>query len=198
MTGSREQHKLATRRTLESAALRLFARDGFDATGIEAIAAEAGVSARTFFRYFATKDEVLTPDRQERQALLVAAVTRTAAEDADRSALDIASTALLRIAASFESERATMLLRRQAAVTSPVLRGRLYDVVHTWERTLADALVAVTGSTLTSEVAAQAATAVWQGAITRWLAEDYVVQTLEEHLASAFAALSVQPGRRPG
>ncbi len=189
MTGAREQHKLSTRRTLESAALRLFARDGFDATSIEAIAAEAEVSARTFFRYFATKDEVLTPDREERQVLLVTAVARAGAESADRSALEVAAAALLAIAPTFEAERDRMLLRRRAAATSPVLRGRLYDVVRTWEHTLAAALVALTGSTLTGEVAAQAATAVWQGAITRWLAEDS--ETLAEHLASAFAALRV-------
>lgn len=188
MTGAREQHKLATRRALEKAALRLFAHDGFDATSIEAIAAEAEVSARTFFRYFATKDEVLTPDREERQALLVSAVG-TAAGPPNRSALEIAAAALLSIAPAFEAERDTMVLRRQAAVSSPVLRGRLYDVVRTWEHTLADALVEATGSALAGEVAAQAATAVWQGAITRWLAEES--GTLEEHLASAFAALSI-------
>ena len=86
-----------------------------------------------------------------------------------------------------------MLLRGRAAASSPALRGRLYDVVHTWERTLADALVTATGSALAGEVAAQAAIAVWQGAITRWLADDS--GSLEEHLASAFAALSSRPGQ---
>ncbi|MGA8845743.1 MAG: TetR family transcriptional regulator [Nocardioides sp.] len=186
LSGAREQHKLATRRALENAALRLFARDGFDATSIEAIAAEAKVSARTYFRYFATKDEVLTPDREERQALLGTAVA-AAGGSPGRSALEIAAEALLAIAPSFEDERDTMLLRRQAAVTSPVLRGRLHDVVHTWERTLSDALLETTGSFLRSDVAAQAATAVWQGAITRWL--DQGSGTLTEQLASAFGAL---------
>src|ERR1700685_299313 len=44
---------------LQEIALRLFADHGFENTTIEQIAAEAGVSERTFFRYFTTKASVL-------------------------------------------------------------------------------------------------------------------------------------------
>jgi len=44
---------------LEGIALRLFTDNGFENTTIEQIAAKAGVSERTFFRYFATKASVL-------------------------------------------------------------------------------------------------------------------------------------------
>jgi mycofactocin system transcriptional regulator len=48
-----------SRRELELIALRLFTDQGFESTTIEQIAAEAGVSKRTFFRYFSNKASVL-------------------------------------------------------------------------------------------------------------------------------------------
>ncbi len=48
-----------SRRELELIALRLFTDQGFESTTIEQIAAQAGVSKRTFFRYFSSKANVL-------------------------------------------------------------------------------------------------------------------------------------------
>ena len=60
-------------RELEVIALRLFATLGYDATTVDQIATEAGVSRRTFFRYFDTKADVLWHDFDNEVAALGAA-----------------------------------------------------------------------------------------------------------------------------
>ena len=64
--GKRETQRQETKQRLQAAALELFHRDGFEATSVAAIAAEAGVTERTFFRYFPTKEAVLFQDYESR------------------------------------------------------------------------------------------------------------------------------------
>ena len=51
-----------TREALRQAAIRHFVQYGFEAANVPTIAAEVGVTERTFYRHFATKDEVLFVD----------------------------------------------------------------------------------------------------------------------------------------
>src|SRR3954465_6284408 len=55
------RRRAQTRREIAETALALFARDGYDRVSAETIAEEAGVSLRTFYRYFTGKDAVLSP-----------------------------------------------------------------------------------------------------------------------------------------
>jgi len=59
LSGRRGRPPATSPRSLELIALRLFDEQGFDETTIDQIASEAGVSRRTFFRYFDSKTAVL-------------------------------------------------------------------------------------------------------------------------------------------
>jgi AcrR family transcriptional regulator len=58
----RQERKQAATEEIARAALELFSRDGFDAVSVDAIAAAAGCSPRTFYRYFGTKEDVVFYD----------------------------------------------------------------------------------------------------------------------------------------
>lgn len=58
-TGRRGRPPRTSTRDLELIALRLFTEQGFDETTVDQIAATAGISRRTFFRYFEAKSGVL-------------------------------------------------------------------------------------------------------------------------------------------
>ena len=60
--GRREANKLATRQALQQAADRLFAERGVAQTTVRDIADEAGVTERTFFRYFGSKEDLIIRD----------------------------------------------------------------------------------------------------------------------------------------
>ncbi len=61
-TGRREANKRATRQALQQAADRLFAEQGYAQTTVRDIAEAAGVTERTFFRYFGGKEELIIDD----------------------------------------------------------------------------------------------------------------------------------------
>ena len=61
----RARKKAATKQSIQEHALRLFMEKGYDATTVEEIAAAAGVSHMTFFRYFPRKEEVVEYDEYD-------------------------------------------------------------------------------------------------------------------------------------
>lgn len=188
--GLREQRKRTTRRALQSAALRLFARDGFDETTVEAIAAAAEVSGRTFFRYFGSKDEVLYVERERRQSLLRDALLATPASVGDVEAVHAA---LVAIAPEMDRDRELSALQQQAAATSPLLRGRMFDVLLSWERAIASALGERNGVAVDDvgvEVAAATGIAGYRTAVTRWLRDPGPGRPLAAHLDEVFAELT--------
>lgn len=70
----RELKKQRTRNALLRTALELFTTQGFDRTTVDEIADACGVSQRTFFRYFANKEEVALAVQQTVESRFVAAL----------------------------------------------------------------------------------------------------------------------------
>ncbi len=62
----REQRRERNAREIQQAAMSLFAERGYGDVTVEDIAGEAGISERTFFRYFASKDHLLVAEASRR------------------------------------------------------------------------------------------------------------------------------------
>jgi AcrR family transcriptional regulator len=76
----------AVRAEIAAVAIRLFLEQGFDKTTVDQIAAEAGLSRTSFFRYFATKEDVVLGHLEELgQKVLDALAARPAQEPAWQS-----------------------------------------------------------------------------------------------------------------
>jgi AcrR family transcriptional regulator len=83
-----EQRRQATREALRTMALAKFAERGFDDVTVAEVAAEIGVSERTFYRHFPTKEAVLFQDYETRLEWLAAALAvRPASESVFDSVL---------------------------------------------------------------------------------------------------------------
>ncbi|AKS32526.1 TetR family transcriptional regulator [Mycolicibacterium goodii] len=85
--GRRERKKQRTRTLLVNAAIDLCARQGFQQTTVEQIAVAAEVSARTFSRYFATKDAVMLAFLDDVIELLAGALAQQPPDLGDLDAL---------------------------------------------------------------------------------------------------------------
>ncbi|MBB5802771.1 AcrR family transcriptional regulator [Saccharothrix ecbatanensis] len=81
MSGLRERKKLATRTALADAALRLCVEHGLDGVTVEQVANEAGVSVRTFFNYFSSKEEAVVAGDVATAAAFVEAFAGRPAEE---------------------------------------------------------------------------------------------------------------------
>jgi TetR/AcrR family transcriptional regulator, regulator of mycofactocin system len=131
--GRRERKKSRTRQDLVEAATKLFATQGYANTTVEQITELADVSIRTFFRHFASKEEVLFPQRYHTDALMAAVASQPETSD-DLSAIRDAFTGLL----SFdEAGLQRALLFRKAVRSDAALEGRELALQRQFRRYLA-------------------------------------------------------------
>ena len=84
--GRSTEGRAEVRRDLVAAAVRLFTERGYDETTIDDIAVAAGVGRRTFFRYFPSKEDAISPDHETALAR-VAEVFTTAHPDEPTTSL---------------------------------------------------------------------------------------------------------------
>jgi AcrR family transcriptional regulator len=100
---------------LRAAAMALFADLGYDQTSVAAIAERAGLTSRTFFRYFADKKEVLFHGSSELQKLMVEALAHAPAA---ASPVDAMAASLTAVAGYFDDGRRTFARQRHAIVAA--------------------------------------------------------------------------------
>ena len=124
-----------SRRELRLIALRLFASRGFDNTTIEQIAAEAGVSERTFFRYFTTKASVLWADFETEVETIRSAL---AAAPDDVPLMEAIRGAVVAANHYHADDVPEMRMRMQLIATQPALSFSAAEHYEAWERAIMD------------------------------------------------------------
>jgi AcrR family transcriptional regulator len=155
---------------LRAAALELFAEQGVDATTVAAIAERAGVTERTFFRYFADKREVLFGDQETFAALFVDPV---AAAPADTSPLDAVAAGVRSAGAWFpEERRAHSRLRGTVIGANGALTERELSKMSAVADQVAAALRDRGVGEPAASIAARAGIAVFSTAFASWQSED--------------------------
>ena len=121
-----QERKERTRAVLAQTAAELFVSKGFDRTTVEEIAQVAGFSPRTFFRYFATKEEVVMSFLWLKVDQLLQSL---AVRPKDESLLESVQIVFRSVRGDSEVEQDRQLLRMLA--TTPSLRARW--LVDGWE-----------------------------------------------------------------
>lgn len=118
--GLRARKKQATAKALQERAIELFLDRGYDETTVQDITDAAGVSQRTFFRYFPTKDAVLLTEHARREAALSDLLASRAGMPL-RETLDVV---LAHLARDVDDRRALVRVQAQVFLTIPALADR--------------------------------------------------------------------------
>ena len=154
------------RARLQDAALKLFRERGYERTTAAAIAAEAHVTERTFFRHFADKREVLFAGEAALRDALVAAV---AGAPADLGAIDASFQAFRSVIPLLEGNRAFAGPRQELIAATPPLHERELAKLDLLAAAMAGALKARRVPDLRADLSAKAAIAAFAHAVTGWL-----------------------------
>jgi AcrR family transcriptional regulator len=165
----RERNRARARADIAEAALRLFFDRGFEGVTVDEIVSAAGVSRRTFFRYFETKEDALLADYPELNARLTVALAATGPDDAVE-----AIRAGLHGMADWYIQRSDAVLARSKVIrdTSTNVAARNLEFLSQWERGVAHAVANQVGADagdLLPRTAAAMIVGAFRAALTQWV-----------------------------
>ena len=133
----RERKKKQTRIALAKAAVRLFLKQGFDATTIDEICERANYSRRTFFRHFASKENIVFGDLPER---VPAVMARLSENENGSDPIEIVRGALIEFTLAYlDSADASAV---ELWFREPALHRRFAELALDFEQAIADYLQA--------------------------------------------------------
>jgi AcrR family transcriptional regulator len=188
--GLRERKKAATRQSLGLAAMRLAVRRGLENVLVEDIAAEAGVSARTFNNYFASKYEAICALAMERSQRMGTELRNRPPGEPLMEA--IANAVIEPYEGGTQPPDREWIEGVRLVIASRALQGEYLRTHYAAQRTLAAAIADRTGTDLETDmfpaVLAGAVGAAIQVAHERWLHADPPVP-LVPLIRAALAAL---------
>jgi AcrR family transcriptional regulator len=180
---------------LRDAALELFLAHGFDNVTVAQITERAGLTRRTFSRYFTDKRDVLFAGSEQLPAVLAAAVRRA---DPDLAPFTALLTALTEVGDLVADEHAAE--RRAIVQASPELQERGLTKYAAVTSALAAALEQRGAAAATAALLAPVGTAIFRAALDRW-AEQPACTSLADRIRDTAAELAANmqpPPRRAG
>jgi AcrR family transcriptional regulator len=181
----RQRKKNATRDRIRDSALRLFREQGYEATTVEQIAAAAGVSHMTFFRYFPAKEDVALSDGYD--PLIASQIAQTPADwPVIRRIREVLIEGLRQV---YDSERDTMLAQNRLIVATPALRDRLWADQITTQQLILQALGTDDRPSFQDRVTVAACLAAATTAILTWVENDGTPE-LPDLIEQAFDTLA--------
>ena len=167
--GRRDKNRLRTRAQLNSAAIYLFAERGYDNTSVEDVAEAAGISVRTLFRYFTSKEDIVFARTFDLRGFL----TGVRSEPADMPTMTVIRNAYLGQLPFNDAERELILRFFKAMGTTAALQGRYLRLQNEFRQQLANTLAQRGHRRRASEIdilSANVAETVLHRALDRWLA----------------------------
>ena len=168
----REQKKAEVREALVRAADALFVEQGFEGTTVYQIAERAGVSRRTFFRYFPSKEAIAFPRSEERLEAFRALLGERFAEQDPLPAVRAACLEIGRMMVAAASEE---LARQKVVDASPTLLAAELELYRQWETAIAEAVIRGHGDerrTQTGRLFAAATVGVVRSVLRGWFDAD--------------------------